>query len=87
MQREANAALEAYDARGKNLKSHFFHTLGRDFSNNASAAEVLLEFLPQGEYSFILCGALTLVFNVGAIGAPCVRNGMKTDRISRPPKG
>ncbi|KAM0718472.1 hypothetical protein Q7P37_005542 [Cladosporium fusiforme] len=63
VQREANAALQAYDERGNSLKSHFFRTLGRDFSNNASATEALLAFLPDGEYTFILCGALTLVFN------------------------
>lgn len=64
VQREANAALDAYEERGNNLKSHFFHTSGRNFSNNASAAEVLLDFLPGGEYTSILCGALTLVFRV-----------------------
>jgi hypothetical protein len=64
VQREANAALAAYEERGNNLKKHFFHTLGRNFSNNASAAEVLLDFLPSGEYTSILCGALTLVFKV-----------------------
>lgn len=64
VQREANAALQAYEERGSSLRSHFLRTLGRDFSNNASAAEALLEFLPEGEYTFIICGALTLVFNV-----------------------
>jgi hypothetical protein len=64
VQREANAALAAYEERGNNLKKHFFHTLGRNFSNNASAAEVLLDFLPSGGYTSILCGALTLVFRV-----------------------
>ncbi|GAB7358210.1 hypothetical protein MBLNU230_g0362t1 [Neophaeotheca triangularis] len=63
VQREANAALQAYEERGSSLRLHFFRTLGRDYSNNASAAEALLAFLPDGEYTFILCGALTLVFN------------------------
>jgi len=64
VQREANAALQAYEERGSSLRSHFLRTLGRDFSNNASAAEALLEFVPDGEYTFIVCGALTLIFNV-----------------------
>jgi len=62
--REANAALEAYEERGNSLKKHFFRTAGRNFSNNASSVEVLLEFLPSGEFTSILCGALTLVFRV-----------------------
>lgn len=64
VQREANAALEAYEERGNNLRKHFFRTTGRNFSNNASSVEVLLEFLPAGEFTSILCGALTLVFRV-----------------------
>jgi hypothetical protein len=64
VQREANAALATYEERGSSLKKHFFHSLGRSFSNNASAAEALLQFLPGGEYTSIVCGALTLVFKV-----------------------
>ena len=64
VQREADAALAAYEERGSSLKKHFLHTLGRSFSNNASTAEALLQFLPAGEYTSIICGALTLVFKV-----------------------
>jgi hypothetical protein len=64
---EANAALKAYNDHGSSLKKHFFRTLGRDFSNNATAIEALLAFLPSGEYTSILCGALVLVFNVGDV--------------------
>ena len=67
MQREANAALQAYQDRGNSLNKHFLRTLGRNFSNNATAMEALLAFLPSGEYTSILCGALVLVFNVSVI--------------------
>lgn len=67
VQREANAALQAYEEHGNSLRKHFLRTVGRSFTNNASAAEALLEFLPDGEYTFILCGALTLIFNVGPL--------------------
>ncbi|KAK6440343.1 hypothetical protein LTR95_003424 [Oleoguttula sp. CCFEE 5521] len=63
VQREANAALAAYDERGNSLRTHFFHTAARDFSTNASAIEILLKFLPDGEYTSVICGALALVFN------------------------
>jgi hypothetical protein len=29
--------------------------------------EAFLDFVPDGEYTFIICGALTLIFNVNAI--------------------
>jgi len=70
VQREANAALQAYKERGDKLNPHFFRTAGRDFSNNATAMEALLKFLPSGEYTSVLCGALTLVFNVSTSVVP-----------------
>ncbi|OQO11507.1 hypothetical protein B0A48_03234 [Cryoendolithus antarcticus] len=63
VQREANDALAAYEERGNSLRKHFLHTAARDFSRNASAIEILLKFLPDGDYSSVICGALALVFN------------------------
>lgn len=39
----------------------------RSFQRNASNLEMLLAFLPNGDFTGILCGALTLVFCVSAV--------------------
>ncbi|PYH43520.1 uncharacterized protein BP01DRAFT_402624 [Aspergillus saccharolyticus JOP 1030-1] len=63
VQNEANAAVEAYSAPDSFLRNPVRY-LSRSFTQNASTLEVLLHFVPDGEYTSILCGALTLVFNV-----------------------
>ncbi|KZL66920.1 hypothetical protein CT0861_01545 [Colletotrichum tofieldiae] len=39
-----------------------FRAAGRSFQQNASNLEMLVAFLPNGEFTGILCGALTFVF-------------------------
>lgn len=43
--------------------------LSRSFTENASTLEAFLDFVPDGEYTFIICGALTLVFNVSSVSS------------------
>lgn len=63
VQEEADQALKLYQKEGKSWR-HPFQTTGRAFSNVASRLDFLLELLPRGEYTSILFGGLTLVFNV-----------------------
>ena len=67
IQDEATEALENYKKDGKSWR-HPFQTTGRVFSDVASRLEFLLELLPHGEYTSILCGGLKLVFNVRSFG-------------------
>lgn len=64
VQDEAAEAYKKYQSDGKSWR-HPFQTTGRAFSNVASRMEFLLQLLPNGDYTSILCGALKLVFNVG----------------------
>lgn len=41
-----------------------FRAAGRSLQQSASNLEILMAFLPNGEFTGILCGALTLVFCV-----------------------
>lgn len=63
VQTEADAALEAYTAQ-VSFRRHPLRYLSRSFTQNASTLEALLQFVPDGEFTFLICGALTLVFNV-----------------------
>lgn len=65
VQTEVQAAVDEYEKSGSSIRSHPIRTIGRSWTNNASAIENLLLFLPNGDYGSILCGALTLVLNVG----------------------
>lgn len=67
VQKQANDAIAAYEERGSSLKSHFLRTTGRSFSNDSSAVEILLSFLPDGDYTSVICGGLTLVLNVSRL--------------------
>lgn len=63
VQAEANAAIDAYTSQ-VTLRTQPIRYLSRSYTNNASTLEAFLQFVPDGEYTFIICGALTLVFNV-----------------------
>lgn len=59
----ASEAIEQDNARTK-MRQNPFRAAGRSFQRNASNLEVLVELLPNGEFTGILCGALTFVFCV-----------------------
>jgi hypothetical protein len=67
VQSEANAALESYSS--PEFTSQPMRYLSRSFTENASTLQAFLEFVPDGEYTFIICGALTLVFNVSSVSS------------------
>ncbi|TEY30287.1 hypothetical protein BOTCAL_0885g00010 [Botryotinia calthae] len=62
VQEEAGEAFKKYKSEGKSWR-HPFQTTGRAFSNVACRFEFLLELLPSGDYTSIICGGLKLVFN------------------------
>ncbi|EFQ34617.1 hypothetical protein CGRA01v4_14054 [Colletotrichum graminicola] len=57
----ASDAIEQ-DASKTKWRQNPFRAAGRSFQQNASNLEMLVEFLPNGEFTGILCGALTFVF-------------------------
>ncbi|OHE96334.1 hypothetical protein CORC01_08406 [Colletotrichum orchidophilum] len=57
----ASEAIEQDNAKTK-MRHNPFRAAGRSFQRNASNLEVLVEFLPNGDFTGILCGALTFVF-------------------------
>jgi hypothetical protein len=69
VQSEANAALEAYTNQ-VTFRSQPVRYLSRSFTQSASTLEAFLQFVPDGEFTFIICGALTLVFRVNTIFIP-----------------
>ena len=62
VKREIDAAVEEYNKQRS--WSRPIRKVGRACCENASNLEVLLTFIPDGEYTSIICGALTLVYNV-----------------------
>lgn len=52
------------DADAVKWRKNPFRAAGRSLQQGASNLETLLKFLPEGELTGILCGALTLVFCV-----------------------
>lgn len=62
VQEEAAKAVDEYNRQGHSWR-HPFRTAGRAFTDTASAAEFLIELLPNGDYASVLCGALRLVYN------------------------
>ncbi|KAK2007484.1 hypothetical protein LZ32DRAFT_641300 [Colletotrichum eremochloae] len=57
----ASDAIEQ-DASKTKWRHNPFRAAGRSFQQNASNLEMLMEFLPNGDFTGILCGALTFVF-------------------------
>jgi len=65
VQAEATAAFDKYTQDGHSWR-HPFRSAGRAFGSVACRAEFLVELIPDGDYTGLLCGALKLVFNVSA---------------------
>jgi hypothetical protein len=62
---EAAEAVESFNREGQgHMWKRPFEKATLNFANVASRLEFLLELLPNGEYTSILCGGLRLVFNV-----------------------
>ncbi|KXH34265.1 hypothetical protein CNYM01_01070 [Colletotrichum nymphaeae SA-01] len=59
----ASAAIEQ-DNKKVQMRNNPFRAAGRSFQRNASNLEMLVKFLPDGDFTGILCGALTFVFCV-----------------------
>ncbi|KAK1624638.1 hypothetical protein BDP81DRAFT_464408 [Colletotrichum phormii] len=57
----ASEAIEQDNAKTK-MRHNPFRAAGRSFQRNASNLEMLVAFLPNGDFTGILCGALTFVF-------------------------
>ncbi|KAF4780743.1 hypothetical protein HER10_EVM0001759 [Colletotrichum scovillei] len=57
----ASEAVEQDNAKTK-MRHNPFRAAGRSFQRNASNLEMLVAFLPNGDFTGILCGALTFVF-------------------------
>ncbi|KAK9425271.1 hypothetical protein SUNI508_13201 [Seiridium unicorne] len=58
----ANEGLERDAERGK-WRRHPARFIGRTLQNSAPVLQLVLDFLPNNEFTSILCGALALVFN------------------------
>ncbi|KAI9656585.1 MAG: hypothetical protein M1821_004792 [Bathelium mastoideum] len=63
LQRAAEAAVQKYQEKGEGWLDNPIRAAARGVSENTAAFEVLLAFIPDGEYTSIICGALTLLFN------------------------
>jgi hypothetical protein len=69
---EAGEAVDCFNREGHMWKRPF-EKATMNFANVACRLEFLIELLPEGEYTSILCGALKLVFNVGRSSHTCKR--------------
>ncbi|EXF84916.1 hypothetical protein CFIO01_02129 [Colletotrichum fioriniae PJ7] len=54
-------AIEREDAKTE-MSNGWLPAAGRTFQRNASNLEILVKLLPSGDFTGILCGALTLIF-------------------------
>lgn len=63
IQKEAAEAVEKYNSEGSSRRKPF-EKVTMAFNNVACRLEFLIELLPDGDYTGILCGGLRLVFNV-----------------------
>ncbi|RYP76892.1 hypothetical protein DL771_001445 [Monosporascus sp. 5C6A] len=59
---EATQAFDDYTKRGRSWR-HPFRSTQRLFGTVACRIEFLIELLPDGDYTGIICGGLTLVYN------------------------
>jgi len=64
VQKQADEAMEAYKSRGTDWRHRPLRTAARHVGEDISAFKDLLTFLPDGDYTSILCGVLTLFSNV-----------------------
>ena len=65
VQEEATAAFDEYTRQGRSWR-HPFRSSGRLFGTVACRIEFLVQLIPNGDYLGILCGGLTLVYNVSS---------------------
>lgn len=66
--KEMAAAAVDRDVEKTKWSKNPLRAAARSFQKNASNLEMLLAFLPNGDFTGVLCGALTFVFCVSAVG-------------------
>lgn len=63
VQEAVNEGLQR-DAGKDRFTAHPFQFVSRTFQRKSTALQLLLDFIPDSEYTSLICGVLTLVFGV-----------------------